>query len=125
MKAETVKKLDAIARLCVAGLESEVRCGLTTPAAVRDVQSKTRNPTRIEVIKSMIRSDLRKASALGAGGSPTARALANAMKSSEHANYLANAIDARIKRRAWGDRAFDAVYRALFGVRPRRAARRA
>ena len=118
MKLETIKKLDGIAKACVAGLETEAAYGLTTPEKVREVQSKTKNPTRLEVIKAMIRADLKKARGLGVG-SAFARDLAGVMKSSEQSNYLANAIDARIKRRAWFDVSFDAVYRSLFGVSPR------
>lgn len=115
MKIKTVQKLENIAKACVAGLVHEVRCGLTTPDMVRDIQEKTKNPTRLEVIKAMIRADLKKSSG---SVSPLWKEIANAMKSSEQANYLANAIDARIKRRAWSDRSFDGIYRRLFGVRP-------
>ena len=120
MKKETMKKLDDVAKACVAGLETEIACGLTTPENVREVQSRTKNPTRLEVIKAMIRADLKKAgAAAGAARTPFFATVSNAMKSAEQSNYLANAIDARIKRRAWADRSFDAAYRELFGVRPR------
>lgn len=116
MKTETIRKLDDVAKACVAGLETEIAYGLTTPEKVREVQSKTKNPTRLEVIKAMIRADLKKA---GGARTPFFKTVSNAMKSAEQSNYLANAIDARIKRRAWTDRSFDAAYRELFGVRPR------
>jgi len=119
MKLETIRKLDGIAKACVAGLEAEAAHGLTTPGMVREIRSKTKNPTRLEVIKAMLRADLKKAREAGAGGCSLAAALASAMKSSEQSNYLANAIDARVKRRAWTDASFDAVYRSLFGVGPR------
>ena len=120
MKLETMPKLDDVAKACVAGLETEIACGLTTPENVREVQSRTKNPTRLEVIKAMIRADLKKACAVaGAARTPFFATVSNAMKSAEQSNYLANAIDARIKRRAWADRSFDAAYRELFGVRPR------
>ena len=90
MKPETIKKLDGIAKACVAGLEAEIAYGLTTPEMVREVRSRTKNPTRLEVIKAMIRADLKKARACGAGFSGMSRAVSNAMKSSEQANYLAN-----------------------------------
>ena len=126
MKIETIKKLDNIAKACVSGLEAEIAYGFTTPESVREVQSKTKNPTRIEVIKAMIRADLKKAGTVDRGASPFYATVMNAMKSAEQSNYLANAIDARIKRRAWSDRSFDEVYRSLFGVRPRaRSARKA
>lgn len=120
MKKETMKKLDDVAKACVAGLETEISYGLITPEQVREVQARTKNPTRLEVIKAMIRTDLKRA-----GAAPTSErtpffaTVSNAMKSSEQSNYLANAIDARIKRRAWSDKSFDATYRELFGVRPR------
>ena len=120
MKLETMQKLDDVAKACVAGLETEIACGLTTPENVREVQSRTKNPTRLEVIKAMIRADLKKAGVVaGAARTPFFATVLNAMKSSEQSNYLANAIDARIKRRAWSDKSFDATYRELFGVRPR------
>ena len=119
MKTETMRKLDDAAKACVAGLETEIACGLTTPEKVREVQSRTKNPTRLEVIKAMIRADLKKAGAAGAARAPFFATVSNAMKSAEQSNYLANAIDARIKRRAWTDRSFDTAYRELFGVRPR------
>ena len=120
MKLETMQKLDDVAKACVAGLETEIACGLTTPEKVREVQSRTKNPTRLEVIKAMIRADLKKACAVaGAARTPFFATVSNAMKSAEQFNYLANAIDARIKRRAWSDKSFDATYRELFGVRPR------
>ena len=120
MKLETMQKLDDIAKACVTGLETEIACGLTTPEKVREVQSRTKNPTRLEVIKAMIRADLKKAGvAPGAAHTPFFTTVLNAMKSTEQSNYLANAIDARIKRRAWTNRSFDAMYRKLFGVRPR------
>lgn len=120
MKTETMRKLDDVAKACVAGLEKEIAYGLTTPENVREVQSRTKNPTRLEIIKAMIRADLKKAGVV-AGGARTSffATVSNAMKSAEQSNYLANAIDARIKRRAWSDRSFDATYRELFGVRPR------
>lgn len=116
MKIATMRKLDDVAKACVAGLESEIAYGLTTPEKVREVQSRTKNPTRLEIIKTMIRSDLKK---VGAARTQFFATVSNAMKSAEQSNYLANAIDARIKRRAWTDRSFDATYRELFGVRPR------
>ena len=120
MKKETIKKLDDIAKACVAGLETEIACGLVTPEQVREVQAKTKNPTRLEVIKAMIRVDLKRAGAAPASARmPIFATVSNAMKSAEQFNYLANAIDARIKRRAWADKSFDATYRKLFGVRPR------
>ena len=120
MKKETIKKLDDIAKACVAGLETEIACGLVTPVQVREVQAKTKNPTRLEVIKAMIRVDLKRAGAAPASARmPIFATVSNAMKSAEQSNYLANAIDARIKRRAWSDKSFDATYRELFGVRPR------
>ena len=119
MKIETMRKLDDVAKACVAGLETEIACGLTTPENVREVQSRTKNPTRLEVIKAMIRADLKKASVMtGAACMPFFTTVSNAMKSTEQSNYLANAIDARIKRRAWTNKSFDAAYRKLFGVRP-------
>ena len=120
MKLETMQKLDDIAKACVTGLETEIACGLTTPEKVREVQSRTKNPTRLEIIKAMIRADLKKAGVVaGAAHTPFFTTVLNAMKSSEQSNYLANAIDARIQRRAWTNRSFDAMYRKLFGVRPR------
>ena len=120
MKLETMQKLDDVAKACVAGLETEIACGLTTPEKVREVQSRTKNPTRLEIIKAMIRADLKKAGVVaGAAHTPFFKTVLNAMKSAEQSNYLANAIDARIKRHAWTNRSFDAVYRKLFGVRPR------
>lgn len=120
MKIETMRKLDDVAKACVAGLESEIAYGLTTPEKVREVQSRTKNPTRLEIIKAIIRADLKKAGVVaGATRTPFFTTVSNAMKSAEQSNYLANAIDARIKRRAWTDRSFDATYRELFGVRPR------
>ena len=120
MKKETMKKLDDVAKACVAGLETEIACGLVTPEQVREVQARTKNPTRLEVIKAMIRVDLKRAGAAPAAArTPFFTTVLNAMKSSEQSNYLANAIDARIKRRAWSDKSFDATYRELFGVRPR------
>ena len=67
MKIETMRKLDDVAKACVAGLEIEIACGLTTPENVREVQSRTKNPTRLEVIKAMIRADLKKAGAAAVG----------------------------------------------------------
>lgn len=120
MKIETMRKLDDVAKACVAGLETEITYGLTTPEKVREVQVRTKNPTRLEIIKAMIRADLKKVGAMDkAVRAPFFATVSNAMKSSEQSNYLANAIDARIKRRAWTDKSFDAVYRKLFGVRPR------
>ena len=119
MKKETMKKLDDVAKACVAGLETEIACGFVTPEQVREVQARTKNPTRLEVIKAMIRTDLKRAGAAAAARTPFFATVSNAMKSSEQSNYLANAIDARIKRRAWSDKSFDATYRELFGVRPR------
>lgn len=120
MKKETMKKLDDVAKACVAGLETEISYGLVTPEQVREVQARTKNPTRLEVIKAMIRTDLKRAGAAPAAArTPFFATVLNAMKSSEQSNYLANAIDARIKRRAWTDKSFDATYRELFGVRPR------
>lgn len=120
MKKETMKKLDDVAKACVAGLETEISYGLITPEQVREVQARTKNPTRLEVIKAMIRVDLKRAgTAPAAVRTPFFATVLNAMKSSEQSNYLANAIDARIKRRAWSDKSFDATYRELFGVRPR------
>ena len=120
MKKETMKKLDDVAKACVAGLETEIAHGLVAPEQVREVQARTKNPTRLEVIKAMIRTDLKRAGAATAGArTPFFATVLNAMKSSEQSNYLANAIDARIKRRAWSDKSFDATYRELFGVRPR------
>lgn len=115
-----MRKLDDVAKACVAGLETEIACGLTTPEKVREVQSRTKNPTRLEIIKAMIRADLKKAGVVaGATCTPFFATVSNAMKSTEQSNYLANAIDVRIKRRAWTDRSFDMTYRELFGVRPR------
>ena len=120
MKKETMKKLDDVAKACVAGLETEISYGLVTPEQVREVQARTKNPTRLEVIKAMIRTDLKRAgTAPAAARTPFFTTVLNVMKSSEQSNYLANAIDARIKRRAWSDKSFDATYRELFGVRPR------
>ena len=120
MKKEPMKKLDDVAKACVAGLETEISYGLVTPEQVREVQARTKNPTRLEVIKAMIRVDLKRAGAAPVSArTPFFATVSNAMKSSEQSNYLANAIDARIKRRAWADRSFDAAYRELFGVRPR------
>ena len=120
MKKETMKKLDDVAKACVTGLETEIACGFVTPEQVREVQARTKNPTRLEVIKAMIRVDLKRAGAAPATArTPLFATISNAMKSSEQSNYLANAIDARIKRRAWSDKSFDATYRELFGVRPR------
>lgn len=120
MKIETMRKLDGIAKACVAGLETEIAYGLTTPEKVREVQSRTKNPTRLEIIKAMIRADLKKAGTMaGAVRTSFFATISNAMKSTEQSNYLANAIDARIKRRAWTDRSFDVTYRKLFGVRQR------
>lgn len=120
MKKETMKKLDDVAKACVAGLETEIAYSLVTPEQVREVQARTKNPTRLEVIKAMIRTDLKRAGAAPAAArAPFFATVSNAMKSSEQSNYLANAIDARIKRRAWSDKSFDATYRELFGVRPR------
>lgn len=120
MKLETMQKLDDIAKACVTGLETEIACGLITPEKVREVQSRTKNPTRLEIIKAMIRANLKKAGVVsGAAHTPFFTTVLNAMKSAEQSNYLANAIDARIKRRAWTDKSFDTMYRKLFGVRPR------
>lgn len=120
MKIETMRKLDGVAKACVAGLETEIAYGLVTPEKVREVQSRTKNPTRLEIIKAMIRADLKKAGVVaGAAHTPFFATISNAMKSTEQSNYLANAIDARIKRHAWTDRSFDTTYRELFGVRPR------
>ena len=114
-----MKKLDDVAKACVAGLETEIARGFVTPEQVREVQARTKNPTRREVIKAMIRTDLKRVGAAAAARTPFFATVSNAMKSSEQSNYLANAIDARIKRRAWSDKSFDATYRELFGVRPR------
>lgn len=115
-----MRKLDDIAKSCVAGLETEIAYGLVTPEKVREMQSRTKNPTRLEIIKAMIRADLKKAGVVaGTARTPFFTTVSNAMKSTEQSNYLANAIDARIKRRAWTDRSFDTIYRELFGVRPR------
>ena len=121
MKIETIKKLDEIAKASAVNLAAEVACGLTTPEMVREVKSRTKNPTRIEVVKAMIREDLKRAAKMGAAGTRTFIALSNAMKSAEQSNYLANAIDARVKRLAWKDPEFDKIYRNLFEVGPRRA----
>ena len=63
MKKETMKKLDDVAKACVAGLETEIACGFVTPEQVREAQARTKNPTRLEVIKAMIRTDLKRAGA--------------------------------------------------------------
>ena len=63
MKKETMKKLDDVAKACVTGLETEIACGFVTPEQVREVQARTKNPTRLEVIKAMIRVDLKRAGA--------------------------------------------------------------
>ena len=87
MKLETMQKLDDVAKACVAGLEKEIACGLTTPEKVREVQSRTKNPTRLEIIKAMIRADLKKAGVVsGAAHTPFFKTVLNAMKRAEQSN---------------------------------------
>jgi len=124
MKIETIKKLDGVAKACVDNLKAEVLYGMTTPESVASIRAKTKNPTAIEVVKAMLRDDMKRARQVGASSNILYRTVLNASKSSEQFNYLANAIDSRMKRRAWADERFEAVYRGLFRIarRTKRAA---
>lgn len=117
MTYKTIRKLDAIAKAGVANMDAEIAAGYLTPESVKAAEAATKNPTRIEVIKTMVRRDLREARKAFGGGTPLARDLSNVMKSAEQFNYLANAIDALMKRRAWSDPSFRPVYERLFGVK--------
>lgn len=116
MTYKTIKKLDAIAKAGVANMDAEIAVGYLTPESVKAAAAATKNPTRIEVIKTMIRRDLREARKAGFDGQ-LHRDLGNVVKSAEQFNYLANAIDALTKRRAWSDPSFRSVYESLFGVK--------
>lgn len=121
MKRSTIEKLDGIAKFAVRSLIAEARLGLTTPEKVNSVRSTVKYPTQIELIKSMIRCDIKKAKSFGNNNHPIIRDFVNITKSTEQFNYLANAIDFKLKRTAWQDENFEKVYRKIFSVKRKNA----
>lgn len=119
MKRSTIEKLDGIAKFAVRSLIAEARLGLTTPEKVNSVRSTVKYPTQLELIKSMIRCDIKKAKSFGNNNHPIIRDFVNITKSTEQFNYLANAIDFKLKRTAWQDENFEKIYRKIFNVRRR------
>ena len=119
MKRSTIEKLDGIAKFAVRSLIAEARLGLTTPDKVNSVRSTVKYPTQLELIKSMIRCDIKKAKSFGNNNHPIIRDLVNITKSTEQFNYLANTIDFKLKRTAWQDENFKKIYRKIFNVRRR------
>ena len=120
MKRSTIEKLDNIAKSAVRGLIAEARLGLTTTEKVNSVRSTVKYPTPLELIKSMIRSDIKKAKSFGCNN-PAIYDLINITKSTEQFNYLANAIDFKLKRMAWQNENFEKVYRKIFNVKRKNA----
>lgn len=121
MKISTIKKLDDIAVSAVKGFDTEVKFGVTTRAQIDAVRKSCKHPTEIEVVKSMIRRDLKnmKSQFPGCADNALFKTLSNVMKTSEQANYLANSIVSKLKRRAWTDDGFEKIYREMFDVKPR------
>ena len=97
---------------------AEARLGLTTAEKVNSVRSTVKYPTQLELIKSMIRHDIKKAKSFNRNH-PIIRDFVNITKSTEQFNYLANAIDFKLKRMAWQDENFEKVYRKIFNVKRR------
>lgn len=116
MKQTTRHMLDMIAEAAVDGLKAEAGLGLATPEAVAAAKARSRNPTPAGVVKTMIRSDVNAVRAmLGEGAeTPLLRTMTNVMKTKEQFDYLAEGIDARMKKRAAEDEVFGAIYKVLF-----------
>lgn len=117
MRQKTVEILDALAAAAVENIRAEAALGFTSPALVEAARAGTKNPTAAEVVKTMIRSDVKSARALLGEDSetPLVRFMTNVMKTTEQFNYLANSIDARLKRRAKQDETVRSLYEALSG----------
>jgi phosphopantothenate synthetase len=99
MKNSTIENLNKIANMCVAGLESEIAIGLTTKKDIMNVVSRTKYPTEIEIVKNMVRSDIKTIEKVGSSNTGLVKTIRNIMKTTEQFNYLANAISSKIKRR--------------------------
>jgi hypothetical protein len=113
MKNSTIENLNRIANMCVAGLESEIAVGMTTKKDIMDVVSRTKYPTEIEIVKNMVRFDIKKLEQIENIGSHNAeivRTIKNIMKTTEQFNYLANAISAKIRRRIRTNDRIKSVY---------------
>lgn len=110
MKNSTIENLNKIANICVAGLESEIAIGLTTKKDIMDVVSRTKYPTEIEIIKNMVRSDIKSIEKVGSSNTGLMKTIRNIMKTTEQFNYLANTISAKIKRRMRTNDRIKSVY---------------
>jgi hypothetical protein len=99
MKNSTIENLNNIANMCVAGLEAEIAVGMTTKKDIMDVVSRTKYPTEIEIVKNMVRSDIKKIEKVSSSNTSLVRSIKNIMKTTEQFNYLANTISSKIKRR--------------------------
>ena len=117
MRQKTVETLDALAAAAVENLRAEAALGFTSPALVEAARARTKNPTAAEVVKTMIRSDVKSARALldEDAETPLVHFMTNVMKTTEQFNYLANSIDARLKRRAKNDETVRSLYAAMTG----------
>jgi uncharacterized protein (UPF0335 family) len=110
MKNSTIENLNKIANMCVAGLETEIVVGMTTKKDIMDVVSRTKYPTEIEIVKNMVRSDIKKIEKVSSSNTSLVRSIKNIMKTTEQFNYLANAISAKIKRRMRTNDRIKSVY---------------
>ena len=110
MKNSTIENLNKIANMCVAGLETEIAVGMTTKKDIMDVVSRTKYPTEIEIIKNMVRSDIKKIEKVGSSNIGLMKSIRNIMKTTEQFNYLANTISAKIKRRMRANDRIKSVY---------------
>ena len=117
MKFSTINKLDNIANMSVDGLITEYRLGITQVSDVKKLSQSGRYPTQIELIKGMIKSDIKKANASGIVDTGLMHDLINITKSTEQFNYLANAIDAKMKKLMWKDEKFASIYRSMFEIK--------
>jgi len=115
MNRKTLKKLNNLADLAVKNVQPEMALGYLTAEAVETARKNTRYPTDIEVIKTMIRNDVKTVKKISGADAPVVKIVSGIMKSSEQFNYLANAINAKMKRKAWSDRDFRSVYESMFG----------
>lgn len=110
MKNSTIENLNNIANMCVAGLEAEIAVGMTTKKDIMDVVSHTKYPTEIEIVKNMIRSDIKKIEKVSSSNTGLMKTIRNIMKTTEQFNYLANTISAKIKRRMRTNDRIKSVY---------------
>jgi uncharacterized protein (UPF0335 family) len=110
MKNSTIENLNNIANMCVAGLEFEIATGMATKKDIMDVVSRTKYPTEIEIVKNMVRSDIKKIEKVSSSNTGLIRSIKNIMKTTEQFNYLANAISSKIKRRMRTNDRIKSVY---------------